>query len=180
MSVVFCLIAGTMVSYAQSFAQMKAQAKSELKEKASKDARKEAKKKEKEGWKNAPGSLPIAKQLERSMIRQSMEPGPGHCRPSGHRHRGRSAGRGDPRHGESRGPERRYPGACPHEPLRYSGGRGGGEAHGRAHRRRSASDRRSAAKRRLTGRPPLCYTLPVDRKSARGCTPVYDIFEWML
>ena len=75
MSVVFCLIAGTMVSYAQSqsFAQMKAQAKSELKEKASKDARKEAKKKEKDGWKNAPGSLPIAKQLERSMIRQSME-----------------------------------------------------------------------------------------------------------
>ena len=73
MSIVFCLIAGTMVSYAQSFAQMKAQAKSEMNEKAMKEARKEAKKKEKEGWKNAPGSLPIAKQLERSMVRQAME-----------------------------------------------------------------------------------------------------------
>jgi len=73
MCIVFCLVAGTMVTNAQSFAQMKAQAKSEMKEKASKEARKEAKKKEKEGWKNAPGSLPIEKQLERSMLRQTME-----------------------------------------------------------------------------------------------------------
>ena len=75
MSVVFCLIAGTMVSYAQSqsFAQMKAKAKSELSEKAAKEVRKEAKKKEKEGWKNAPGSLPMVKQLERAMLRESME-----------------------------------------------------------------------------------------------------------
>jgi len=73
MCIAFCLVAGTMVTNAQSFAQMKAQAKSEMKEKASKEARKEAKKKEKEGWKNAPGSLPIEKQLERSMLRQTME-----------------------------------------------------------------------------------------------------------
>ena len=41
-----------------------------LNEKASKDAQKEAKKMEKEGWKTAPGALPMAKQLDRSYMMQ--------------------------------------------------------------------------------------------------------------
>lgn len=48
---------------------MKASRK-ELDEKASKDARKEAKKLTKEGWKTAPGALPLEKQLDRSYIMQ--------------------------------------------------------------------------------------------------------------
>ncbi len=39
--------------------------KEQLKEKASKDARKESKRLKKEGWKVAPGSLPLEKQLDR-------------------------------------------------------------------------------------------------------------------
>ena len=39
--------------------------KKELNEKASKDARKEAKKLSKEGWKTAPGALPLEKQLDK-------------------------------------------------------------------------------------------------------------------
>lgn len=38
----------------------------QLNEKASKDARKQAKQYEKEGWQTTPGSLPIAKQLDRT------------------------------------------------------------------------------------------------------------------
>lgn len=41
-----------------------------LKEKASKDARKEAKTLTKEGWKAAPGALPIERQLDRSYMMQ--------------------------------------------------------------------------------------------------------------
>ena len=44
--------------------------KKELNEKASKAARKEAKKLSKEGWKTAPGALPLEKQLDRSYIMQ--------------------------------------------------------------------------------------------------------------
>lgn len=44
--------------------------KKELNEKASKAARKEAKKLTKEGWKTAPGALPIEKQLDRSYMMQ--------------------------------------------------------------------------------------------------------------
>lgn len=44
--------------------------KKNLNEKASKAARKEAKKLFKEGWKAAPGSLPIEKQLDRSYLMQ--------------------------------------------------------------------------------------------------------------
>lgn len=42
--------------------------KGELNQKASKDARKEAKRLEKEGWRIAPGALPIAKQLDRVYV----------------------------------------------------------------------------------------------------------------
>ncbi len=44
--------------------------KAELNEKVSKAARKEAKKFVKEGWKNAPGALPIEKQLDKSFTMQ--------------------------------------------------------------------------------------------------------------
>lgn len=44
--------------------------KKELNEKASKQARKEAKKLTKEGWKTAPGALPLEKQLDKSYIMQ--------------------------------------------------------------------------------------------------------------
>lgn len=44
--------------------------KSELNDKASKAARKEAKKLSKEGWKTAPGALPLEKQLDRSYLMQ--------------------------------------------------------------------------------------------------------------
>lgn len=44
--------------------------KKELNEKATKAARKEAKKLEKEGWKAAPGALPLEKQLDRSYMMQ--------------------------------------------------------------------------------------------------------------
>lgn len=44
--------------------------KKELNEKATKAARKETKKLEKEGWKAAPGALPIEKQLDRSYMMQ--------------------------------------------------------------------------------------------------------------
>lgn len=44
--------------------------KKELNEKASKDARKEAKKLSKEGWKTAPGALPLEKQLDKSYLMQ--------------------------------------------------------------------------------------------------------------
>lgn len=44
--------------------------KTELNEKASKAARKEAKKLSKEGWKTAPGALPLEKQLDKSYLMQ--------------------------------------------------------------------------------------------------------------
>lgn len=44
--------------------------KAELTEKSTKEARKEAKKLTKEGWKAAPGALPIEKQLDRSYMMQ--------------------------------------------------------------------------------------------------------------
>ena len=44
--------------------------KTQLNEKASKEARKEAKSLEKDGWQNAPGALPIEKQLDRSYLMQ--------------------------------------------------------------------------------------------------------------
>lgn len=44
--------------------------KAELNEKASKAARKEAKKLQKEGWTNAPGALPLEKQLDKSYTMQ--------------------------------------------------------------------------------------------------------------
>lgn len=44
--------------------------KKELNEKASKDARKEAKRLTKEGWKSAPGALPLEKQLDKSYMMQ--------------------------------------------------------------------------------------------------------------
>lgn len=44
--------------------------KKELNEKASKQARKEAKKLTKEGWKTAPGALPLEKQLDKSYMMQ--------------------------------------------------------------------------------------------------------------
>ena len=46
------------------------QSKKELEEKATKAARKEAKKLSKEGWKVAPGALPLEKQLDRSYLMQ--------------------------------------------------------------------------------------------------------------
>lgn len=70
----FCLLA---TSYTSSYAQLTKQqikdkqelnklTKEELNKKASKEARKEAKRLEKEGWKTAPGALPIERQLDRS------------------------------------------------------------------------------------------------------------------
>ncbi len=44
--------------------------KAELNDKASKAARKEAKKLRKEGWTNAPGALPLEKQLDKSYLMQ--------------------------------------------------------------------------------------------------------------
>ena len=46
------------------------QTRKQLNEKASKEARKEAKKLTKEGWKTAPGALPLEKQLDRSYMMQ--------------------------------------------------------------------------------------------------------------
>lgn len=70
-------LTGSIVSYAQlSKEQQKERqtinklSKSELNAKASKDARKEAKKLQKEGWTNAPGALPIEKQLDKSYLMQ--------------------------------------------------------------------------------------------------------------
>ena len=50
--------------------EMKKMSKAELNEKASKAARKEAKNLTKEGWKVAPGALPLEKQLDRSYLMQ--------------------------------------------------------------------------------------------------------------
>jgi len=50
--------------------ELRKQAKKDLNEKASKAARKDAKKFAKEGWKVAPGGLPLDKQLDRSYMMQ--------------------------------------------------------------------------------------------------------------
>ena len=77
LSLALCLLAGTSVSYAQiskeqvrERKEVKKASKKELNEKASKAARKEAKKLKKDGWTNAPGALPIDKQLDKSYMMQ--------------------------------------------------------------------------------------------------------------
>ena len=77
LSLALCLLAGTSVCYAQITKEQikerqetKKASKKELNEKASKAARKEAKKLKKEGWTNAPGALPVDKQLDKSYMMQ--------------------------------------------------------------------------------------------------------------
>lgn len=79
LTVVFAvsMVMTTSIIYAQSSSdQLKERqalakaSKKELNEKASKAAVKEAKKLTKEGWKTAPGALPIEKQLDRSYTMQ--------------------------------------------------------------------------------------------------------------
>lgn len=72
------LLTATPVTIAQtSKAQMKERqemtkmSRDQLNKKASKDARKEAKRLEKEGWKAAPGAMPLEKQLDRSYLMMS-------------------------------------------------------------------------------------------------------------
>jgi len=50
--------------------ELRKQSKKDLNEKASKAARKEAKRLTKEGWKTAPGALPLDKQLDKSYMMQ--------------------------------------------------------------------------------------------------------------
>lgn len=47
------------------------QTKKDLNQKASKDARKEAKRLENDGWKAAPGALPVVRQLDRAYVMQN-------------------------------------------------------------------------------------------------------------
>ena len=75
--IVICLLAGSLSSYAQLSKEQKKErkellksTKSQLNEKATKIARKEAKNLKKEGWKTAPGALPIEKQLDKSFLMQ--------------------------------------------------------------------------------------------------------------
>lgn len=77
LSLALCLLAGTSISYAQitkeqikERKEVKNASKKDLNEKASKAARKEAKKLKKEGWKTAPGALPLDKQLDKSYMMQ--------------------------------------------------------------------------------------------------------------
>ncbi len=77
MTVAALMLMGTGISYAQSSKdqakerqELAKASKKELNEKASKAAVKEAKKLTKEGWKVAPGALPIEKQLDRSYMMQ--------------------------------------------------------------------------------------------------------------
>lgn len=67
----------SLVCYAQNSSEivkerkeLRKMSKGELNEKATKAARKEAKKLAKEGWKSAPGALPIEKQLDKSYLMQ--------------------------------------------------------------------------------------------------------------
>lgn len=71
------LLSVSGVCYAQSAKEQRKErqelakaSKKELNEKASKAARKEAKRLTKEGWKTAPGALPLEKQLDRSYMMQ--------------------------------------------------------------------------------------------------------------
>lgn len=76
----FAILLGLLccsVSYAQSAkeirkerAEIRKMSKAEFNEKATKAARKEAKKLQKDGWKAAPGALPIDKQLDKSYLMQ--------------------------------------------------------------------------------------------------------------
>lgn len=74
-----CLLAAPISAFAQSDTtkellkqreELRKASKSELNEKATKTARKEAKKLEKEGWKTAPGALPLEKQMDKSYLMQ--------------------------------------------------------------------------------------------------------------
>ena len=71
------LLSTSALTYAQSTKDQSKErqelakaSKQELNEKASKAARKEAKKLAKDGWKSAPGALPLEKQLDRSYMMQ--------------------------------------------------------------------------------------------------------------
>lgn len=71
------LVAVSSLTYGQSSKEQRKErqelakaSKKELNEKASKAARKEAKNLSKEGWKAAPGALPIEKQLDKSYMMQ--------------------------------------------------------------------------------------------------------------
>lgn len=71
------LLVGTSTSYAQLTKEQRKErneilksSKTELNKKASKAARKEAKTLRKEGWKTAPGALPLDKQLDKSYTMQ--------------------------------------------------------------------------------------------------------------
>lgn len=75
--IAICMFTGTLSGYAQLSKEQKKErkeiaksTKSQLNEKATKAARKEAKNLKKEGWKNAPGALPIDKQLDKSYLMQ--------------------------------------------------------------------------------------------------------------
>lgn len=67
----FCFTANINAQKSQNDARKAA--KSRLTEKVTKDVRKEAKKFEKEGWLTAPGALPLAKQFERSQLKELEE-----------------------------------------------------------------------------------------------------------
>jgi hypothetical protein len=71
------LVTASGLAYAQTTKEQRKErqelakaSKKELNEKASKAARKEAKKLSKEGWKTAPGALPLERQLDRSYMMQ--------------------------------------------------------------------------------------------------------------
>lgn len=71
------LISASSFSYAQTTKEQRKErqelaktSKKELNEKASKAARKEAKRLSKEGWRTAPGALPLEKQLDKSYMMQ--------------------------------------------------------------------------------------------------------------
>lgn len=71
------LISASGLTYAQTTKEQRKErqeltkaSKKELNDKASKAARKEAKKLSKEGWKTAPGALPLEKQLDKSYMMQ--------------------------------------------------------------------------------------------------------------
>ncbi|MDE5849572.1 MAG: hypothetical protein K2H38_05475 [Muribaculaceae bacterium] len=71
------LLATSGVSYAQTTKEQRKErkelakaSKKELNEKSTKSAQKEAKKLSKEGWKTAPGALPLDKQLDKSYMMQ--------------------------------------------------------------------------------------------------------------
>lgn len=64
------ICAQTPKEIAKERKELRKLSKAEFNEKASKDARKEAKRLQKEGWKAAPGALPMEKQLDKSYLMQ--------------------------------------------------------------------------------------------------------------